>query len=167
MEHDSPLNAQGNYPVLTPVTLELLLHTGALQILFKEEQPLMVPIRPTDKGKLHFFVGDASQEGFGGAPQFLDGMVMSQERLWDPNFAEMGSNLQEAQNQVNHLLQEIRIGKHNGCKLWAATDNSIWSDVWNKGSFLLVISFTWSSPSNRRLESMRYFFTVIKFWVTG
>jgi hypothetical protein len=49
---DSPLNAQGDYPVHTPITLELLLHAKALQTLFDMEKPLMVPVHPTDKGKL-------------------------------------------------------------------------------------------------------------------
>ena len=100
--------------MLTPVNSELLLHAKALQILFAGEQPLMVPLRPTDKGKLCFFVGDASREGFGGATQFPDATVAMHEGLWDPEFAKGGSNLREAQNQVNHLLQEIRMGKHDG-----------------------------------------------------
>jgi hypothetical protein len=58
----------------------------------------------------------------------------SREGFGDPKFVEGGSNLREAQNQVNHLLQEIRMGKHDGCVVWAATDNSVWSGVWNKGS---------------------------------
>ncbi len=62
---DSPLDAWGNYPVLMPVNSELLLHAEALQTLFAGEQPLMVPLRPTDKGKLCFFVGE--EAGFGGA----------------------------------------------------------------------------------------------------
>ncbi len=33
----SPLDVQGDYPLLTPVTSELLLHVEALQILFTEE----------------------------------------------------------------------------------------------------------------------------------
>ncbi len=54
----SPLDAQDDYPLLTPVTSELLLHIEALQILFAGEQPLMIPIRPTNKAKkLRFFVG--------------------------------------------------------------------------------------------------------------
>ncbi len=129
----SPLDVQGDYPLLTPVTSELLLHVKALQTLFVREQPLMIPIRPTDRGKLRFFVGDASSEGFGGATQYPDGMLTSREGLWDIQFAEGGSNLREAQNQVNHLLYKIRAGKHDGCELWAATDNLVWSDVWNKG----------------------------------
>ncbi len=93
----------------------------------------MVPIHPTNKGKLRFFVGDASREGFGGATQYPDGVVSSREGLWDPKFTEGGSNLQEAQNQVNHLLQEIREGLHDGCKVWVATNNFFWLAVWNKG----------------------------------
>ncbi len=131
---DSPLDTQDDYPVLTPVTSELLLHTKALQILFEGELPLMVPVQPMDKGKCRFFVRDASREDFGVATRFSEGIVLSREGLWDPNFVEGGSNLREAQNQVNHLLQEIRMGKHDGCKVWAATNNSVWSAVFNKGS---------------------------------
>ncbi len=57
---DSLLDAQGDYPLFAAVTSELLVHTKALQVLFQGEHPLMVPICPTDKGKLWFFVGDAS-----------------------------------------------------------------------------------------------------------
>jgi hypothetical protein len=77
--HESPLDAQGDYPLMTSVTSELLAHAEALQILFDGEQPLMVPIRPTDKNKLRFFVGDASREGFGGATQYSDGLVSTRE----------------------------------------------------------------------------------------
>jgi hypothetical protein len=49
---DSLLDAQADYPLLTPVTLELLLHVEALQTLFKGGEPMLVPVRPTDKGKL-------------------------------------------------------------------------------------------------------------------
>ena len=131
--HESPLDVQEDYPLQTKVTSELLLHAEALQILFMEEQPLMVPLRPTDKGKLRFFIGDASREGFGGATQYPDGIIDSREGLWESGFATGGSNLREAQNQVNHLLWEIRDGRHDGCELWAATDNAVWSAVWTKG----------------------------------
>jgi hypothetical protein len=63
--------------------LELFLHAEALQILFAGEQPLMVPLRPTDKGKLCFFVGDASREGFGRATLFPDATVATRKGLWD------------------------------------------------------------------------------------
>ena len=94
---------------------------------------MMVPICPTDKHLLCFLVEDASREGFGGATQYLDGLVLSQEGLWDPEFAEGGSNLGEAQNQVNLFIFEIQAGFHYGCEVWAATDNLVWSAVWNKG----------------------------------
>ncbi len=94
---------------------------------------MMIPIHPTERGKLRFFCGDASREGFGGATQYPDGTLTLQEGLWDLQFSKGGSNLRKAQNQVNHLLLEIRGGKHDGCELWAATDNSVWSAVWNKG----------------------------------
>jgi hypothetical protein len=41
---ESPLDVQGDYPLQTKVTSELLLHAEALQVLFKGEQPLTVPI---------------------------------------------------------------------------------------------------------------------------
>ena len=48
-------------------------------------------------------------------------------------FAEGGSNLREAQNHVNFLLTEIRSGDHDGCEIWAATNNAVLSAVWHKG----------------------------------
>ena len=57
---------------------------------------------------------------WGGVTQYPDGTLTSREGLWDLQFAEGGSNLREAQNQVNHLLLEIRGGKHDGCEPWAA-----------------------------------------------
>ena len=128
-EQDSPLDAQGDYSLATAVTSELLAHAEALQVLFQGEHLIMVPIRPTDKYILRFFVGDASREGFGGSTQYPGGLVSSREGLWDPEFSEGGSNLREAQNQVNHLIAEIRAGFHDGCEVWAATDNSVWSAV--------------------------------------
>ena len=62
----SALDAQGDYPLLTPVTSELLLHVEALQTLFAGEQPMMIPIHLTDRGKLCFFCGNTSREGFRG-----------------------------------------------------------------------------------------------------
>jgi len=130
---ESPLDLQGDYPLQTKATSELLLHAEALQVLFKGEHPWTVPIRTTDKRKLRYYVGDASREGFGGVTQFPNLSMTSREGLWDASFAEGGSNLREAQNQVNHLLWEITAGKHDGCELWAATDNAVWSAIWTKG----------------------------------
>ena len=46
--HDSPLDAQGGYPLMMLVTSEMLDHAEALHTLFQGEQSLMVPVRPTD-----------------------------------------------------------------------------------------------------------------------
>ncbi len=70
-------------------------------MLFKGEQPLTVPIQPTEKRKFRFYIGDMSREGFGGMTQLPDGTIVSREGLWESGFAQGGSNLQEAQNQVN------------------------------------------------------------------
>ena len=56
-----------------------------------------------------------------------------QDGLCDKTFAERGSNLCEAQNFANHCLVEIKSGKHDGCSLWVATDNAVWSAVWHTG----------------------------------
>ena len=96
---ESPLDLQGDYPPQTKTTTELLLHCKELQMLFVGEDPLLVPLWPTDKGKLRFYVGNASREGFGGATQYPDGTVVSREGLWEAGFAEGDSNLREAGNQ--------------------------------------------------------------------
>ncbi len=57
---ESPFDLAEEYPLETKVTSELLLHAKALQELFEGEQPLMVPIRPTNKKKLKYYVGDSS-----------------------------------------------------------------------------------------------------------
>jgi hypothetical protein len=106
----------------------------------------MVPIWPTDKKKLRYYVSDASQEGFGGATQYPGGGLISREGLWDLESPKGGANLWEAQNQVNHLLQEIKAGEHDRCKIWAATDNSVWLAVWTKECPMLNTYFTWFSP---------------------
>jgi hypothetical protein len=74
---DVLIKAQGDYPLTTAITSELLLRTEALKILFEGEQPLMLPICPTDIRKLCFFIGDASQEDFGGDTQLSDGTITS------------------------------------------------------------------------------------------
>ena len=58
---ESPMELQGDYPLEKKVAAELLLHAEALQELFKGKQPLMVPICPTNKRRLRFYVGDASR----------------------------------------------------------------------------------------------------------
>ena len=126
-------DAQAGYPALTVITEELVIHTSALQRLFSSQAPLMVPIRPTDAKKLRYVIGDASAEGFAIATQYPNLHVDTKDGLWEQAFAERGSNLREAQNHVNHLLEEIEGRKHNGCELWEATDNAVLSAVWHKG----------------------------------
>lgn len=139
------LEAQTGYPLTTIVTKELNLHAQALLRLLDSEAPLALPIRPSDKHKLRYTIGDASAEGFGSATQFPTMEIQGRDGLWDPSFAEGGSNLREAQCQVNHLLGEIRAGDHDGCEIWCFTDNAVWSAVWNKGMssarhlFLLIV----------------------------
>ena len=82
---------------------------------------------------MRYHVGDASAEGFAAGTQYPDLMIKGRDGLWRPDFAVGGSNLREAQNIVNHLLDEIREGRHDGCEIWSASDNAVWSQVWHKG----------------------------------
>ena len=101
--------------------------------LFHTREPLAVPVRPSDRGKLRYHVGDASAEGFAAGTQHPNQMLEGRDGLWRPDFALGGSNLREAQNIVNHLLTEIKQGRHDGCEIWSASDNAVWSAVWHKG----------------------------------
>jgi len=121
------------YPVSTHVTNELIDHCRALTELFKNPSPLLVPLRPTEAHKIRYISGDASAEGFFIATQYPSGAIETREGLWEKSFSEASSNLREAQNFGNHMLEEIRSGKHTGCALWAFTDNAVWSQVWTKG----------------------------------
>lgn len=47
--------------------------------------------------------------------------------------AEKSSNLREALNIANHLKEDIKSGRYDGCEIWQATDNAVWSAVCNKG----------------------------------
>ena len=49
----------------TSVTKEMQLYVGEWLKLFVNEEPVVLLVRPTDKGKLHYFVGDASAEEVG------------------------------------------------------------------------------------------------------
>ena len=129
----STAEAQLGYPPLTKVTPELLIHCEALLDWFDTEEPRTVFIRPASSSSFRYYIGDASREGLGGATQYPDGSIWGRRGLWHSTFAEGGSNLREAQNQVNHLLFEVRQGKHDGCAVWAFTDNGCWSAVWRKG----------------------------------
>eukprot|EP00804_Cyclotella_cryptica_P003619 CCRYP_002220-RA/>CCRYP_002220-RA protein AED:0.33 eAED:0.28 QI:0/0/0/1/0.25/0.2/5/0/708 len=125
--------AASGYPTLTQITSELLDHCGALLELFDSELPRADFARPASSTSYRYYVGDASREGLGGATQFPDLSIRGRRGVWEPSFADGGSNLREAQNQVNHLIQEVRAGLHDGCEVWAFTDNGCWSAVWLKG----------------------------------
>jgi len=125
--------ALAEYPVLTRVTYQLVLHVRALRRLFDSEEPRVVPIRPTEMVKLRYAAGDASAEGFAQAVQYPELFIDERDGLWLPEMAEKSSNLREAQNIGNHLLRDIKAGRHNGCEIWQATDNAVWSAVCNKG----------------------------------
>ncbi len=112
-------SAQVGYPSNTRVTGQLTDHVSALLRLFASDAPLVVPICPTDAHKLRYVIGDASAEGFGAGTQFPDMVFSGHDGLWCEVFALGGSNLREAQAQVNHLLQDVRQGLHNGCEIWA------------------------------------------------
>jgi hypothetical protein len=129
----STASAMVGYPLLTAITPELLAHCEALIELFDGDLPREVFIRPASSTQFRYYIGDASAEGLGGATQFPDGSIRGRRGVWDIKFAEGGSNLREATNQVNHLIREIRSGVHDGCALWAFTDNAVWSVVWLKG----------------------------------
>ena len=98
------------YPIATRITMELFEHAGALLRLFEANEPLMVPLRPSEAHKLRYVVGDASAEGFSIATQYPDHTIESRDELWDELFTEGDSNLRETQNFANHLLLKIRSG---------------------------------------------------------
>ena len=112
LDDASTAKAAEGYPLTTNITPELLMHCEALLDLFNSDTPRAVYIRPASARSYRYYIGDTSREGLGGATQFPDG-----------DFVAGGSNLREAQNQVNQLLQEIRAGLRDGCEVWAFTDN--------------------------------------------
>jgi hypothetical protein len=125
--------AAQDYPLLTRITPELITHCEALLDLFEHDVPTAVFIHPASANAYSYYIGDASREGLGGAMQYLDGTIRGRRGVWKADFAAGGSNLREAQNQVNHLILEVRSGIHDGCKVWAFTDNGCWSAVWLTG----------------------------------
>jgi hypothetical protein len=133
-ENDASRETAGNgYPLFTRVTYQLVLHTHALRRLFNTVEPRVSSIRPTEKSKIQYACGDASAEGFAQAVQYPDLLIDERDGLWLPEFTEKSSNLREAMNIANHLKQDIQAGKHDGCEIWQATDNAVWSAVCNKG----------------------------------
>ncbi len=136
ISNPTPEQAADGYPYITRVTEQLKMHVEALLELFPTDEPLAQPVRPTDKHKLRYVCGDASREGLSWATQYPNGTLEGRDGLWAADFAKGGSNLREAQNQVNHLLLDIKANKHDGCEVWCATKNAVWSAVWHKGMSL-------------------------------
>ena len=99
--------------LLDRITDELLVHVRGLLKLFHIEEPLAVQVRPSDRGKLRYHAGNASAEGFAAGTQYPDQMLEGRDGLWRPDFTVGGSNLREAQNIVNHLLTEVKQGRHD------------------------------------------------------
>ena len=48
------------YPEHVRITDELIMHVKGLLKLFGSKEPLAVPVRPTDQGKVRYHAGDAS-----------------------------------------------------------------------------------------------------------
>ena len=113
---------QSGYPLVTNITDELVAHVEALLELFQSETSFMAPLRSTDSHKFCYCIGDASAEGFAIATQHPDLSLETQDGLWDEVFAEGGSNLREAQNFGNHILNETKAGNYYGCDVWACTN---------------------------------------------
>jgi hypothetical protein len=122
-----------DYPALTRVTYQLVLHTLALRRLFDTPEPRVSLIRPMEKHMIWYACGDALAEGFAQAVQYPDLTVDERDGLWDPELFNKISNLWEALNIANHLKRDIAAGYHDGCEIWQATDNAVWSAVCNKG----------------------------------
>jgi hypothetical protein len=125
--------AAADYPVLTLITFQLVQHVHALQMLFDTNDAQVSPIRPTDKSKVRYACGDASRKGFVNATQYPNLVIDDRDGLWLPEISQESSNSREALNIANHLKRDIAEGRHNGCELWQATDNAVWSAVCNKG----------------------------------
>jgi len=85
LEHEqaSMLEFKKGYPLTTMVTSELIAHVLALLRLFAPDDPLLVPLRPTDAYKLRYIGGDASAEGFYIITQYPHLKVDIQEDLWE------------------------------------------------------------------------------------
>lgn len=133
-ENDSSrATAMAEYPLRTRVTYQLVLHTHALQKLFATEEPRVSLIHPTERDKVRYGCGDASAEGFAQAMQYPDLEIDERYGLWMGSLSAGSSNLGEALNIANHLKRDIKAGRHDGCEIWQASDNAVWSAVCNKG----------------------------------
>ena len=132
MEATKELAGTG-YPAMTRVTHELVMHIHALRQLFNGLTPRVVELRPREKHQLRYSVGDASAEGFAMAVQYPSLTIEERDGLWLEEYSAKTSNLREALNIANHMKHDIAMGKHDGCEIWQATDNAVWSAVCTKG----------------------------------
>ena len=96
LEDLGTVDALADYPRHTTITPELRRHVSALLGMFPTDVPAVLPIQPTDKGKVRYVIGDASAEGLGAAIQYPDGALVGRHGLWDEDFALGGSNLCKA-----------------------------------------------------------------------
>ena len=74
-------------PCETQLSSEMMLHVEALRALFAAEVPHSVSIRPTDKGKIRYVIGDASAKGFGSGTQYPDFTFEGRDGLWEVVFS--------------------------------------------------------------------------------
>ena len=125
--------AASGYPLLTRVTYQLILHVQAMKKLFNSEEPRVSLVRPRERDDVRYACGDASAEGFAHAVQYPELVIDERDGLWLPEISAKSSNLREALNIANKLKLDISNGKHDGCEIWQATDNAVWSAVCNKG----------------------------------
>ena len=65
--------------------------------------------------------------------QYPDLTFEGRDGLWKEDFDSGVSDLGEGQNMTNHLLMDVKSGKHDGCEVWFFTDKALWSYVWTKG----------------------------------
>jgi hypothetical protein len=101
--------------------------------LFNSEEPRVSLVQPRERDDVRYACGDASAEGFAHAVQYPELVIDERDGLWLPEISAKSSNLREALNIANKLKLDISNGKHDGCEIWQATDNAVWSAVCNKG----------------------------------
>ena len=124
--------AAAGYPLLTRATWELVLHVHALRLLFDGDEPRVARIRPAEANCIRYCCGDASAEGFCQVVQYPDMVLEERQGLWKEDLWNESSNLRKALNIANHLKEDISSGRHDGCEVWQATDNAVWSAVCSK-----------------------------------
>lgn len=72
---ETTATARADYPEFTTPMYDLGLHVDTLFKLVSEDTPPSIHIRPSITGRFHYYIRDASAEGFGGVTQYPDGML--------------------------------------------------------------------------------------------